>query len=127
MIYLDASAIVTNVLERSNVAALRRYLRDHSGVRLATSTFGLVETVRTCDRAGSFPKLMSRLIRDYSELKVTDEIRDRAAALPGGLKTLDAFHVATAETLGDELVAFVTYDRRMANVAGSQGLSVASP
>ena len=48
---------------------------------------------------------------------MTAEIRDRAANLPGGLTTLDAIHVATAEALGGELISFITYDRRMANVA----------
>ncbi len=46
---------------------------------------------------------------------------------PAALKTLDSIHVATAETLGEELISFVTYDRRMATVARSAGLPVASP
>ncbi|BBZ10335.1 type II toxin-antitoxin system VapC family toxin [Mycobacterium branderi] len=127
MIYLDASALVTYVLERPNVAELRAFLAARPELCGATSTVGFVETVRNCDRAGDFPGLMTQLLRDYDELQLTSEIRDRAAVLPGGLKTLDAIHVATAETLGDELVAFVTYDRRLANVARSQGLPVVSP
>jgi hypothetical protein len=35
--------------------------------------------------------------------------------------------MATAETLGEELISFVTYDRRMAMAARSRGLPVASP
>ncbi|MEZ0362340.1 type II toxin-antitoxin system VapC family toxin [Mycobacterium sp. pUA109] len=127
MIYLDASAIVTNVLKRANFAALRGYLRDRPGIEMATSTIGLIETARTCDRTGTFPNLMSQLRRDYNEFEVTADIRDRAANLPGTLKTLDAIHVATAETLGEELVALITYDRPMANLARSRGIPVASP
>jgi predicted nucleic acid-binding protein len=70
---------------------------------------------------------MAELLRDYNELAVSNDIRDRAANLPGGLTTLDAIHVATAETLGEELTVFITYDRRMANVARACGLPVASP
>jgi predicted nucleic acid-binding protein len=70
---------------------------------------------------------MGQLRRDYTEFEVTAEIRDRAAHLPGGLTTLDAVHVATAEALGGELMSFVTYDRRMVNVARSRGLPVVSP
>ncbi len=70
---------------------------------------------------------MAQLLRDYDELALTSEIRDRAADVPGGLKSLDAIHIASAETLGEELIAFVTYDRRMAQVAESRGLPVASP
>jgi predicted nucleic acid-binding protein len=127
VIYLDASALVTYVLERPNFVDLRRFLVSHSDFRGATSTVGLIETVRNCDRAASFPNLMSRLLRDYDELQVTPEIRDGAARLPGRLRALDAIHVATAEALGEDLISFVTYDRRMATVARSRGLSVASP
>ena len=127
MIYLDASAIVTYVLKRANVWALRAHLREHAAAHLVTSTVGLIETVRNCDRVGTYPNLMGQLRRDYTEFEVTAEIRDRAAQLPGGLTTLDAVHVATAEALGGELMSFVTYDRRMVNVARSRGLPVVSP
>lgn len=119
--------MVTYVLKRANVAELRGYLQRRAGIELGTSTVGLIETVRSCDRVGSFPNLMGQLLRDYNELEVTAEIRDRAANLPGGLKTLDAIHVVTAETLGAELTTLITYDRRMATVARSRGLPVVSP
>lgn len=127
MIYLDASALITYVIGRSNFAELHEYLGRSADVRMITSTVGLIETVRNCDRVGNFPNLMAQLLRDYAELIVTTDIRDRAASLPGGMKTLDAIHVATAETLGEDLIAFITYDRRMAAVAESRGLPVASP
>ncbi|MGH3969460.1 MAG: type II toxin-antitoxin system VapC family toxin [Mycobacterium sp.] len=127
MIYLDASALVTYVTGRSHVVALRAFLAAHAELRGATSTVGLVETVRNCDRAGSFPHLMAQLLRDYDELQVTSEVRDSAAQLPGRLKAVDAIHVATAETLAQDLVWFVTYDRQLAAIARSRGLPVASP
>lgn len=127
MIYLDASALVTYVLERPNVIELREFLADHAEFTAATSTVGFVETVRNCDRAGSFPHLMAQLLHDYDELQVTSEVRDQAANLPGGLKALDAIHVATAESLGEDLMWFVSYDRHMATVARSRGLPAASP
>jgi hypothetical protein len=58
---------------------------------------------------------------------ITDEVRDAAAALPGGVRTLDAVHVASAQVIGDALDALVTYDRRMLGVARSAGLPVAAP
>jgi uncharacterized protein len=127
VIYLDASAMVTYVVRPTNFVELHEFLARHSQFRGATSTVGLVETVRNCDRMGTYPNLMSQLLRDYDEFEITTEIRDRAANLPGRLKALDAIHVATAETLGDELISFVTYDRTMATVARSRGLPVASP
>lgn len=127
MIYLDASALVTNVTGQPNFADLQEFLARHSHLRAATSTAGLIEAARNCDCVGNFPNLMARLLREYSELEITADIRDRAAQLPGRLKALDAIHVATAETLGEDLVSFVTYDRRMASIARSRGLPVASP
>jgi predicted nucleic acid-binding protein len=127
MIYFDASALITLVTGRPNVVELDAYLGSYLDRATVTSTVGLIETVRNCDSFGNFPNLMTQLLRDYDELALTAEIRDRAADLPGGLKTLDAIHVATAETLGEELIAFITYDRRLANAARAHGLPVASP
>lgn len=119
--------MVTLVTRRSNVAELHDFLESIPGIPMATSTVGLVETVRNCDRLGTFPNLMAQLLRDYGELQLNSEIRDTAAQLPGRLKTLDAIHVATAETLGEDLMSFVTYDRQLAVLARSRGLPVASP
>lgn len=127
MIYLDASAIVTLLTRRHHYRALRCYLANYPGTGLVTSTIGLIETVRACDSTGDFPNLMGQLLRDYSELRVTSDVRDRAAHLPGGLRALDAIHLATAEILSDDLVSLVTYDRAMANVAKARGLPVTSP
>jgi predicted nucleic acid-binding protein len=127
MIYLDASALVILVTGRPNVVELDDFLVRLSEFPAMTSTVGLIETVRNCDRMGSYPNLMSQLLRDYDELEITSEIRDRAAALPGTLKALDAIHVATAEALGEDLVSIVTYDAAMASAARSLGLPVASP
>lgn len=127
MIYLDASALMTLVTEGANVVELNDFLRAHAQFRGATSTVGFVETVRNCDLVGSFPNLLSDLLGDYDELEVTTDIRDRAAGLSGRLKALDAIHVATAQTLGADLVALVTYDRRIGDVARSRGLPVVSP
>ena len=127
MIYLDASAIITYVTRRAHFHALDEYLRARTALEVATSTIGFVETVRICDRIGEFPHLLPQLLRDYTELRLTDDIRDRAATLPGGLRALDAIHVATAETLADDLTCLISYDKRMLDVANTRGLPVASP
>jgi predicted nucleic acid-binding protein len=126
MIYLDSSALVTAVVERRYATALRRFLADAT-TDTCTSTIGIVETVRTCDQIGSYPNLMARLLRDHEVVGVTDSVRDAAANLPGGVRTLDALHIATAEQFGSELRALVTYDKRMAQVARQRGLPVEMP
>lgn len=126
MIYLDSSALVTFIVRRPHVKALEEYLASRR-TRTCTSTIGFVETVRTCDQVGAFPNLMAALLRDHAEIRLTDAVRDAAANVPGLVRSLDAIHIASAEQLGSELTALVTYDVRMADAARAAGLPVAMP
>ena len=127
MIYLDASALVTLVSGRTYATELEAFSASRPALPLATSTVGLVETVRTLDRIGSYPTLMDDLVRDYTEVLVTEEIRDAAALLPRGVRTPDAIHVASALALGESLDVLITYDRRMFDIAHSAGVPGAAP
>jgi predicted nucleic acid-binding protein len=127
VIYLDSSALVTIIVQREYASALKRFLDGHAGVPTGTSTIGMIETVRTCDRLGSYPNLMAQLARDHTQLRLTDAVRDAAANVHGAIRSLDAIHVASAQRLGAELTALVTYDKRMADAARNAGLPVASP
>jgi predicted nucleic acid-binding protein len=127
LIYLDASALVTLISGRAHVGELREFLSARPLMPMATSTLGFVETVRTLDQIGDYPTLMLDLVREFTEIIITDEVRDGAAALPSGVRTLDAVHVASAQVIGDAHDALVTYDRRMIGVARSAGLPVAAP
>lgn len=127
MIYLDASAIVTLVLGRRHVDELRGYLDERPHTPLGTSTIGLVETVRTVDQLGTFPNLLAELRDAYTEILVTGEVRDLAAHLSTKVRTLDALHVASAESLAEHLTVLVSYDERMVTVARDRGLPVAHP
>jgi predicted nucleic acid-binding protein len=123
---MDSSALVTFIARRANVEQLERFLTAQS-TKICTSTIGMIETVRTCDRIGVFPNLMSRLLRDYTEIPVTALVRDAAVNVPGTVRSLDAVHVASAELIGSQLIALVTYDQRMADVARRSGLPVVTP
>ena len=127
MIYLDASALVTLLSGCSYSADLRAFLARTPGMPMATSTIGFVETVRTMDRVGDYPGLMHDLVSGFTEILLTEEVRDAAAGLPGGLRTLDAVHVASAQILGDSLDTLLTYDRRMFDVARAAGLPTEGP
>lgn len=127
MIYLDASALITLVAGRSYVDELRELLKGKPGMPMGTSTIGFVETVRTLDRIGDYPNVMQELTRDFTEILVTDEVRDAAASLPGGIRTLDAIHVASAQIIGDALEVLVTYDKRMLEIARSVGIPAEAP
>ncbi|WP_327273610.1 hypothetical protein OG609_17190 [Streptomyces sp. NBC_01224] len=55
-------------------------------------------------------------------------LRPRRAAAPGNrLRSLDALHLAAAQELGQALIAFVVYDKRLVESAQSLGLPVESP
>jgi predicted nucleic acid-binding protein len=129
-IYLDSSALVKLVQREAESEALRRFLRIHRDDRLATSTFARVEVVRAVLSGGpnaiaSARHHLSRL----DQISLETDLLDRAATLtPGGLfRSLDAIHLSSAQLIGAELRAIVTYDERMALIATSLGLVVEAP
>ncbi|HMH91511.1 MAG TPA: type II toxin-antitoxin system VapC family toxin [Streptosporangiaceae bacterium] len=127
MIYLDASALVTLVTGRPYASELRGFLAELPEMPMGTSTIGFIETVRTLDRVGSYPTAMPDLLASFTEILVTDEIRDAAASVPGGVRTLDAVHIASAQAIGDVLASLVSYDKRMLDIAHSVGIPTAAP
>lgn len=127
MIYLDASAIITLIAGRMHAPELRDFLAAKQTMPMGTSTLGFVETVRTLDQIGSYPSAMADLVAGFTEILVTEEVRDAAARLPSGVRTLGAVHIASAQILEDALDVLVTYDKRMYDVAKSIGVPVAAP
>ena len=127
MIYLDASALVSLITGRPYARELRDFLAQSPEMPMGTSTIGFIETVRTLDRVGSYPTAMQDLLAAFTEILVTDEIRDGAANLPGVVRTLDAIHIASAQAIGDGLAFLVSYDKRMLDIAHSVGIPVAAP
>lgn len=61
-------------------------------------------------------------------LAVDVDIRREAQRLkPPHLRTLDAIHLATALSIGDPDLEFITYDDRQAEAARAAGLKVVQP
>jgi hypothetical protein len=127
LIYLDASALVTLISGRPYAHELREFLSGKPAMPMATSTLGFIETVRTLDQVGNYPTAMQDLVRTFTEILLTEEVRDAAALLPGGVRTLDAVHIASAQIIGEPLEVLVTYDKRMLEVARSIGLPAEAP
>ena len=107
--------------------ALRRELAEYDGY-VSSALLGL-EAIRACGRYGERYAGQARaLLLDVALLPVDDPMLDQASALaPGTLRSLDAIHLATALSVRDDLGAFFTYDRRLAESAAQHGLPVASP
>jgi uncharacterized protein len=127
VIYLDASALVTLVTGRPYARELREFLAESPEMPMGTSTVGFIETVRTFDRVVSYPTAMQELLASFTEILVTDEIRDAAASMPGVVRTLDAVHIASAQAIGDALAFLVSYDKRILDIAHSVGIPIAAP
>lgn len=61
-------------------------------------------------------------------VQLTPSLLERAALLePPELRSLDAIHLATALSLGDELDGLVTYDERLARAARERGIPTLAP
>jgi uncharacterized protein with PIN domain len=78
LIYLDASAILTLIAGRRHAPELRDFLAAKPTMPMGTSTLGFVETVRTLDQIGDYPSAMAELVAGFTEILVTEEVRDAA-------------------------------------------------
>lgn len=129
-LYLDSSAIVKLVQREGESASLRRYLRKHSGSPRVTSALARVEVVRAVLAAGPTAVAQARrqLGRMY-QVSLDQDVLDRAATfvLRMRVRSLDALHLASAQVVGADLQAVITYDERMAEAATELGLSVDAP
>ena len=127
MVYLDSSALVKLVVAERESAALRRYVRGEP--HRASCALARVEVMRAVRPHGAAAMTRARrLLRRLDLLQLDDELLDAAATLDGGiLRSLDAIHLADAQTLGDDVAAVVTYDDRMTAAAVRIGLPVAAP
>jgi predicted nucleic acid-binding protein len=133
VIYLDSGAVVKLVRQEANSADLVTWLNAHDDAPLVSSALVEVEVPRALRRSApqalvGVPATVGRLFR----LEIDSTIRATAAAFAEPtLRSLDAIHLATAQVLtnesGAELLAFVTYDRRLLDAAKAAGLPAASP
>ncbi len=90
-----------------------------------TSVIGEVEVRRVASRDGADPE---PVLGPLSLIELDEQIRRLASTVGSpSLRSLDAIHLASALSLGDDLGAFCCYDRRLAADAESAGLTVLSP
>ncbi len=129
LVYLDSSALVKLVVHESGTDELRAWLSSHPAV--VSSALAVTEVRRAIGRLSTRRSLSdrARLVLDGVALLAVDSaVLEVAAGLkPPELRTLDAIHVASALSLGAELLAFVTHDARQADAARKAGLPVMRP
>lgn len=90
-----------------------------------TSALALTEVGRALVRIGAPASVFDRadLVFDrVLKIKMSDRLLRDAGRIPAvSLRSLDAIHVATAEYAELAVSAFVTYDKRLAEIAASRG------
>lgn len=126
--YIDTSALAKLIVLESETPALLDWLKENK-TDLATSELTHTELMRTVrrfapDRATASRKILGQVIA----LSATKSIFESAANIePKSLKSLDAVHVTTALSLGDELEGVITYDQQMAGAVEGYGFPVIAP
>jgi predicted nucleic acid-binding protein len=125
--YLDSSAIVKLAVREPESAALRRYLQRRRP--LVSSALARTEVLRALLPAGDEAVARGRSVLQRVDLvRLNDHVLNAAGVLqPSALRSLGAIHLATAQQLGRQLTALVTYDDRMAAAAKQRGYRVVRP
>jgi uncharacterized protein len=129
MIYLDSAAIVKLVHAEAESAALRAWLDEQADTGWISSVVAEIESFRAL--AWYAPQAAARLpaVLDQIDLIGLDPaVRVLAQAVqPVTVRSLDAIHLGTALHTRDTLTSFVTYDRRLLDVAVAAGLPAEAP
>lgn len=128
MIYLDTSAAAKLSINERETDALETWLDASDG----TPVSSLITVIELRRAAARRPAEVQRDVREtlaqLGLLPLTVGVADQAAVVGNAsLRSLDAIHLATAMLLGDDLTAFVTYDRQLGRAALDAGLTVVAP
>jgi len=128
LVYLDSSAIVKLVVPEPESAVLHRFLANEPDwVSSALSSVEILRELRRREAAASQIEQTRELLARIALAPVDDRILAVAARMsPDALRSLDAIHLATAQSLFG-IEAFVTYDRRQFAAAVAAGVPALSP
>jgi uncharacterized protein len=115
------------VLRELEEGALRAELSKWDGY--VSSALLAVEAIRACSRhRNEYAEDAQEWLFDLALMPLEDALLDVAGSLvPPTMRSLDAIHLATALSIRDDLGAFFTYDKRLAEAAGERGLNVVWP
>lgn len=130
LLYLDSSALVKLVLPEPETEALIEVLSGWP--ERVTSVLARVEVPRAVRRASAGEAAYSRaenVVARIGLIRLDEEMVLGAAARldPPELRSLDAIHLATALSVGDDLGAMISYDARLAEAARRSGINTLAP
>lgn len=129
LVYLDSSAIVKLVVREPESNALFEWLGTRPD--RISSAVARVEVLRALRRSGAGAASQRRahdVLERIALLPIDRPVIDAASELgPSDLRSLDAIHLATALSVGDDLAGLVTYDDRLAVAAAAARIGVWAP
>jgi uncharacterized protein len=127
LLYLDSSAIVKLVVSEPETRALRELLR--SWPERVSSVIARIEVERVARRLGGGTVRRARTVLSRMALVELGDlvVRSASAIQPTELRTLDAIHLATALSLGEDLGAICAYDARLVDAAAATRAEVVAP
>ncbi|MEM9656224.1 MAG: type II toxin-antitoxin system VapC family toxin [Actinomycetota bacterium] len=126
--YLDTSALVKLVVAEPETDVLREWLVEADRQPVAGDLVR-TELMRAVRRAAPDRLVRVREVLDgLILLELETSVFVEAGRLePAELRSLDALHVASALSLGDDLQGIVTYDERLATAAEANGVPALAP
>lgn len=130
MIYLDTSFVGLIFLNQEHAQEANQILHDLGKDNFfASSRLLEVELIRLMRRNGLALDDVNEYLRELYLLPIDDAVVERACALTGSLKSLDAIHLATALTIDSprDPVTFLTHDARLLAEAKRLGLNTLPP
>ena len=129
MIYLDTSAAAKLVKDEYGSAELAVFITARIAEPLVSSALIYPELLRAVGRAAPdlVPRATTLLQRIMTVPMAADIVHDSATVGEPYLRTLDAIHLASALSIAEEVTAFVTYDKRLADSASAAGFAVYAP
>lgn len=126
--YLDTSAFIKLLVDEEHADTLRAFV--HSSDDLFVSSDLLrIEGLRAARSHSQEVLRQARIALDgVTLLSISATICEFAADLdPLILRSLDALHLASALSLGDELQAVITYDDRLSQACALHGVAAIAP
>jgi predicted nucleic acid-binding protein len=127
IIYVDTSAVLKLVVEEKESSTAAKYLSTAAtqGNQLAASMLLYTELHCAAHRRGIPSQLVNAVLSGINLVDLARSDLMYAAALPGGLRSADAIHLAAAIRLQADLL--VAYDAELLAAAVDAGLNVLSP
>jgi predicted nucleic acid-binding protein len=127
-VYLDTSAFIKLVRSEPESPALRDELRG-ADTELISSSLLAVEGRRAAHRYGKLASIRANAaLKTVTLLALDAPIIEIAGELePAELRSLDALHLATILSVGEDIERVYSYDSRLTSAARSLGIKVAEP